>query len=166
MNVETSQAVRPIIRLAVYGTLKRGMSNHDCFCRGAVRIEEVLVRGRLYELPSGIPVLRVPAEDTLAEGTIDPLTDAAVQERLGRALARTPDGDWDLIHCEMMTFDDPEIRLPRIDCLEGFYPRSASLYRRVLVPVICEQLMVAAWCYVAGGRILRSASPTGKNKWP
>ena len=36
-----------------------------------------MVRGRLYEMPSGIPVLEVPETDILAHGTADPLADVA-----------------------------------------------------------------------------------------
>ena len=50
-------------------------------------MEEAVVRGRLYELPSGIPVLEVPEADVLAHGTADPLTDAATQARFARDLA-------------------------------------------------------------------------------
>ena len=61
----------------VYGTLKRGYWNHERFCRGLLSVEEAVVRGRLYELPSGIPVLEVPEADVLAHGTADPLADVA-----------------------------------------------------------------------------------------
>ena len=49
-----------LLRLFVYGTLKRGYWNHERFCRGVLSVEEAVVWGRLYELPSGIPVLRCP----------------------------------------------------------------------------------------------------------
>jgi hypothetical protein len=61
------------LRLFVYGTLKQGYWNHERFCRGVLSVEEAVVRGRLYELPSGIPVLEVPEADVLAHGTADPL---------------------------------------------------------------------------------------------
>ena len=38
-------------------------------------MEEAVVRGRLYEYPSGIPVLEVLQADVLAHGTADPLAD-------------------------------------------------------------------------------------------
>jgi len=66
-----------VLRLFVYGTLKRGYWNHDGFCRGVLDVQEAVVRGRLYEMPSGIPVLQVPEEDILAHGTADPLADVA-----------------------------------------------------------------------------------------
>ncbi len=38
-----------------------------------------MVRGRLFETSSGIPVLEVPEEDVIAIGTTDPLADVATQ---------------------------------------------------------------------------------------
>ncbi len=166
MNTTASQRTRPVIRIAVYGTLKRGHWNHETYCTGAVSIEEVLVRGRLYELPSGIPILCVPAEDVLAEGTTDPVADVVTQERLGRTLAGTPGGGWDWVHCELMTFDDPESRIAFIDGLEGFRPGRAGLYRRVLVPAIRGAEAISAWCYVAEEALICDLTPTGKTSWP
>lgn len=68
-----------LLRLFVYGTLKRGFWNDDRFCRGVLTVEDALVRGRLFETPSGIPVLQVPEEDILAVGTTNPLADVATQ---------------------------------------------------------------------------------------
>ena len=61
-----------VLRLFVYGMLKRGYWNHDPFCRGVLAIQEAQVRGRLFEGP-GFPVLEVPDEDILAHGTGDPV---------------------------------------------------------------------------------------------
>lgn len=46
--------------LAVYGTLKDGYANHDRFCRGVLSVEPITIIGRLYQFPSGIPILQVP----------------------------------------------------------------------------------------------------------
>jgi hypothetical protein len=66
-----------MLRLFVYGTLKRGFWNHNRFCRGVLAVKEAVVRGRLFETSSGIPVLQVPEEDILAIGNTDPLADVA-----------------------------------------------------------------------------------------
>lgn len=171
MEIHEKTKTNALLRLVVYGTLKRGYWNHECFCRRAVSIEEAMIRGRLYELPSGIPVLRVPVSDIVAVGTCDPLADAATQERLAGGVVQALDSGradeyWDWIHGELMTFDDPKTRLPRIDNLESFCPGRPSLYRRVLVPVICDATMVPAWCYVADEALLNNATPTGKASWP
>ena len=158
-----------ILRLFVYGTLKRGCWNHDRFCRGVLSVEEAVVRGSLYELPSGIPVLEVPEADVLAHGTADPLADVATQARLtaefaapvcvanatGRRAAHpelgengAPGGRWGPVYGELLTFDDPETRLPAINRLQGVHPVGPSLYRRVLVPVcIRQEVVVGAWAY-------------------
>ncbi len=144
------------ISLFVYGTLKRGYSNHDSYCRGVRAIEKALVRGHLYIRPDRIPFLEVPEQDILAEGTADPIADAAAQERLSShigppQLAESPPGKpasgRGVVHGELLVFDDPETRLPAIDRLEGFRPGGRSLYRRVLVPVLVKETWRAAWVY-------------------
>ena len=81
-----------LLRLFVYGTLKRGYWNHDPFCQGVLEIREARIRGRLYEGP-GFPLLEVPDEDILAQGTADPLADVATQVRLaGRVRSFPPTG--------------------------------------------------------------------------
>jgi hypothetical protein len=53
-----------------------------------------LVRGRIFETSSGIPVLQVPEEDILAVGTTNPLADVATQAHLAARLSNpraTPD---------------------------------------------------------------------------
>jgi len=163
--------MKALLRLFVYGTLKRGYWNHERFCRSAILVEEATVQGRLYELPSGIPVLRVPDEDILATGTRELLIDVATQERFATGSVQTLDDrrtgdDWDWVHGELMTFDDPETRLPQIDCLEGFRPGRCGLYRRLLVPVAFGATTVPAWCYVADEALVRDATPTGRTSWP
>jgi len=173
-----------ILRLFVYGTLKRGCWNHDRFCRGVLSVEEAVVRGRLYEMPSGIPVLQVPEEDILAHGTADPLADVATCLRadthrqaqarfagdLASILEPVPEsataGDWAPVYGEFLTFDDPETRLPAIDRLEGFHPGGRSLYRRVLVPVCIRQdVVLGAWAY-AGESEQRFRRLLQAGKWP
>ena len=141
------------ISLFVYGTLKRGYSNHDSYCRGVLAIEKALVRGHLNIRPDRIPFLEVPEQDILAEGTADPLADAAAQEHLTRyleplRLAVSPVSGRGVVHGELLLFDDPDSRLPAIDRLEGFRPGGRSLYRRVLVPVLANGTWRAAWVYV------------------
>jgi gamma-glutamylcyclotransferase (GGCT)/AIG2-like uncharacterized protein YtfP len=139
----------PVLRLAVYGTLRRGCPNHDRFMRGYRSVEEITLRGRLRWLTATIPILEVSAEDIAAVGTADPLADMRLAERLqreshGRARPAVP-GSWDEIPAELFTFDDPATRLPPLDRLEGFRPGGRSLYRRVLLggPWGC-------WVYVEG----------------
>ena len=144
----------PLLRLFAYGTLKRGCRNHHAFCRGFVEIREASVRGRLYQGP-GYPILEVPEEDILAQGTTHPLADAATQARLSdpvrSKLQRFPEsatGDpWGAVYGELLTFDDPQTRLPPIDRLEGFRPAGRSLYRRVQVRATVDGARQLAWVY-------------------
>jgi gamma-glutamylcyclotransferase (GGCT)/AIG2-like uncharacterized protein YtfP len=163
-----------LLRLFVYGTLKRGFWNHDRFCRGVLDIREAVVRGRLYEMHSGIPVLQVPDGDILAHGTSDVLVDVATQARPSEQLASYPvpvldsptAGNWGRVYGELLTFDDPETRLPAIDSLEGFRPDGASLYRRVLVPVYIEHGMaLPVWLYI-GTSCLNDRRFLSSGRWP
>lgn len=156
-------------RLFVYGTLKRGYWNHEAYCSEAVSIQEATVRGRLYEFASGIPVLEVPGRDVIAHGSANVLGDLAIQ----RGLEVSPpehlecDGEtWQQIEGELVSLPNPGISLPPIDRLEGFNPDGASLYRRVLVPVMSGGGVIAAWCYVATPNLLRAATARGCSTWP
>jgi gamma-glutamylcyclotransferase (GGCT)/AIG2-like uncharacterized protein YtfP len=157
-----------LFRLFVYGTLKRGYWNHEAFCSEAISIQEATVRGRLYELPSGIPVLRVPDSDILAVGTLDPLADVATQERTPAdpiVDAVRDETDWHMIRGEIITLGDPQMSLPPIDQLEGFRGMH-STYRRVLVPAATGGSVLSVWCYVGCGSLIRNARPTNKTQWP
>ncbi len=137
------------LRLFVYGTLKRGFWNHDRFCSQAVNIEPATTWGRLYHLPAGFPALEVPETCILAHGTADPIADARTQnsaELSGNAMTQ-PDGDWDLVYGELMTFANPAFDLPPIDRLEGFNPNGQSMYQRVLVAVSSENQIRPVWLY-------------------
>jgi gamma-glutamylcyclotransferase (GGCT)/AIG2-like uncharacterized protein YtfP len=150
-----------MLRLFVHGTLKRIFWNHDRFCRDVLTVEDALVRGRLFETSSGIPALQVPEEDILAVGTTNPLADAATQAHITARMSNPePTSDrlpkkgtaapWGDVYGELLTFDDPETRLPAIDRLEGFHPGGPCLYRRVLVPIRTNGTVLPAWLYVVG----------------
>jgi len=158
-----------LLRLFVYGTLKRGFWNHEAFCGDAVSIREATVRGRLHELASGIPVLEVPKNDIITHGSEDILEDIVMQRRLEANLPGylKCDGEkWQQIEGELITLPDPTRTLPPIDRLEGFYPNGASLYSRVLVPVkLSDECVTTAWCYVADPATARMLTPTPLTRW-
>lgn len=155
------------ITLLVYGTLKRGYWNHDRFCRNAINIRPAVTWGRLYDLPAGYPALEVPKSTILAHGTADPLADATTQESLMslESSFNRPEGDWNIIHGELMTFNDPLSNLFPIDRLEGFRPGGLCLYHRILVPAQVNGSVIPSWLYASemnhrGHRFL----PCGR--WP
>lgn len=156
------------LRLFVYGTLKQGFWNHDTFCQGALYIEQAKVRGRLYSLPSGIPVLKVPDNDILAVGTSDVLADLATQERFSDSLPVGTDCDetWQMIHGELIVFPYPQSSLPPIDRLESYRPGRFSLYRRVLVPATTSGGIVAAWTYTGSDEVIHHCLVTDRSAWP
>ncbi len=173
-NQEDAKPNTPsLLRVLVYGTLKRGMWNHERFCTGALSIEEAVVRGRLYETDCGLPVLQVPEADILAHGTADPCADVAAQARFEAEMAQHPDPrtkgrtrrGWGLVRGELMTFDDLEERLPRLDCLEGYRPGQSSLYKRILVPVYSDESSGPAWVYTIGESLSR-AHVQRVSSWP
>ncbi len=161
-----------MLKLFVYGTLKRGYWNHDAFCEGVLQVREAQVRGRLYEGP-GFPLLEVPDEDILALGTADPLADVATQARLsgqvGSFSRPVPEsataGAWGAVYGELLAFDDPEFRLPAIDRLEGFRPGDHSLYRRVLAPVRVNGVRELAWVYIVGTKGIKQLRIVS-GSWP
>ena len=140
--------------LFVYGTLKRGQSNHERFCRGLISVQEATVRGRLNELPVGFPALVVPEADVRATGTMNYLADAEAA-RYNKVEASEIPSSWDTVQGELLVFDDPEESLQILDDLEGFQPGEKSFYRRVLIPTTLLETgaTVPAWAYA-----LRSAS--------
>ncbi len=165
-----------MLRLFVYGTLKRGFWNHDRFCRGVLTVEDAVVRGRLFETSSGIPVLEVPEEDVLAIGTTNPLADVATQAHVTARMSNpepTPDrhqenatgAPWGPVYGELLTFDDPETRLPAIDRLEGFHPGGPCLYCRVLVSAQANGTELPVWLYVVEVTSNRSFKPLPSGKW-
>ena len=172
-NEPSKENTTGILRLFVYGTLKRGYWNHDRLCRGVLDVQEAVVRGCLYEMPSGIPVLEVPEVDILAHGTADPLADVATQVRLAGHLASyleptprsTTVGDWGPVYGELLIFDDPSTRLPAIDRLEGFHPCGRSLYSRVLVPVHARESIVSAWLYIGDTAVRRGTKLIQSGIW-
>jgi len=159
------------IRLFVYGTLKRGFANHARYCEGIDDVAPARVRGRLYDLPAGYPMLVVPPGDVIARGTTHPEADArtlAEWETRWKA-PRTPRcedaQDWGPVTGEVLTISDPAIRLPGIEALEQFEPGGTGMYDRVLVPVL-EGAFRLAWTYVAPEGRLPAGATRRAGTWP
>lgn len=151
------------LSLFVYGTLKRGHCNHARFCAQAVDIVPAATWGRLYLLPAGYPALEVPLQHILTRGTDDPPIDAQAQAAWPDLRCERPQGNWDLIEGELMTFADPLRDLPPIDRLEGYRPRGHCLYQRVLVGARYWQGLVPAWAYDGKGM---KGQGVRKLRWP
>ena len=156
--MKSSSAVTgaPLLRLFVYGTLMRGGRFHDRYCKGVLAVEAASVRGRVHRLSQGYPALLVPEESILARGTGDALADARREGAIGGEIDGR-DLVWSDVPGELLTFDDPQTRLPRLDRLEGFHVGAASLYQRVLLPIRrATGPWLAAWAYVEGELARRS----------
>lgn len=146
------------LRVFVYGTLKRGLSNHSPLCDGAESIVPARVWGRLYDLPAGYPAVVIPDAAVLACGTASPRADVVTQHRTTVPESPCcpdfvrPDGDWDEVWGEVLTFPDAEAALPGLDLLEEFSPDLSQpcLYQRVLVPVVSADGVSATWIYTMG----------------
>jgi len=117
-------------------------------------------------------MLVVPQAHQLALGTTDYLSDVAIQARLAAQWSPSPvnfadnqEGDWEQIAGEVLSFDDPEARLPELDRLEDFQPEGRSLYHRALVAVHALEIE-PVWTYIApGGQPPPEARRIGR-VWP
>ena len=115
-----------LLRLFVYGTLKRGGSNHRRFCEGAVSVVPAWTWGRLHILANRYPILVVPSSRVLRRGTARYADDVEclapppswVDEAVG----------WRRVQGEIVSFVGSEgaLRLPRFDALEDYEPVGAS----------------------------------------
>jgi gamma-glutamylcyclotransferase (GGCT)/AIG2-like uncharacterized protein YtfP len=143
----------PLLRLFVYGSLKRGFGNHRRYCRGVRSVEVISIPGQLYRLPSGYPGLVLRESRILARGTRNLLADLEAEQGVQRkgvptgALAGERH-----VRGELLTFADAADRLRAIDSLEEYHPGHKSRYERVLIEIYsrCRQTEVLAWTYVAG----------------
>ncbi len=165
---------RNLLKLFVYGTLKRGYWNYDKYCQGVLDIENAATPGRLYELTTGIPMLEIPSENILASGSGDPGADASLQNGCldqgasfrGELKIDVSEG-WNWVRGEILTFDDPDARLPSIDALERFQPDGPSHYRRVLAPVLTDSGQKnVVWLYIAANPLPQSAQWLSGGVWP
>lgn len=101
------------------------------------------------------------------------MADVATQALLSGQVASYPEptpksatvGDWGPVSGELLTFDDPETRLPAIDRLEGFQPGGPSLYKRVLVPVQADGAVCPVWLYVGTDSTLTRSTIAGHSSW-
>ncbi len=158
-----------LLRVFVYGTLKRGERNHARYCRTAISIEPASVWGRLFFLTAGYPMLEVPATSILAIGTSDPRADLTTQMQYGgqpRNEIWLATDDWEPIEGEIISFAEDFSPLQRLDCLEDFRPDDAtSTYLRVLVQLV-ESSAPTAWTYVAPNGRLPIGNRRIAKRWP
>lgn len=132
-------------QLFVYGLLKRRMPHHH-FCWRAVKIEDAVVSGRLYQMPPGYPALEVPHESILWTGTKDVFKDAQeqYQENNDQGLTFKIHDGLTAVHGELVTFSDPERDIPPIDKL--FW--RPFVFDRHLIPIQrADGSVSTAWAY-------------------
>ena len=145
-----------------YGTLQSGHANSH-YCHNAINIEPATVCGKLYQLSAGYPAMLVPNDSILRAGIEDTFESAQVQNQENKALNfdfKIHD-DWDIIHGELVTFDNPDEISP-IDKLESipFY------YDRILIPARkTDGSIIAAWVYIMH-EIPKSSSYLPNGIWP
>lgn len=157
--------------LFAYGTLQRGGRYHARYATGYRSCVAASIWGRLYELPQGYPMLVVPDETVIAQGT-KPVTLDSLQHGVGletppSSVLPRPAGDWQCIRGELFEFDDPHQRFAELDELEGFHAPGPSLYDRVLLWVDVDSVPCVAWTYVAPqGQVPDGARRYERDKWP
>jgi gamma-glutamylcyclotransferase (GGCT)/AIG2-like uncharacterized protein YtfP len=148
--------------LFTYGTLQSEQNNSH-YCRNAISIEPATVCGKLYQLSAGYPALLIPNDSILRAGIEDVFQSAHVQnlENKEMTFEFKIHKDWDTVHGELVTFDNPDEIQP-IDALEG----TPFFYDRVLVPARkADSSIIAAWAYVMY-EIPRSAQYLPDGTWP
>jgi gamma-glutamylcyclotransferase (GGCT)/AIG2-like uncharacterized protein YtfP len=133
------------ITLFVYGTLQSEQSNSH-YCRNAISIEPATVCGKLYQLSAGYPALKVPNDSIIMAGIEDVFASAQAQYHENKAMdfEFKIHNNWDTIHGELVTFNDPAEMKP-IDKLESipFY------YDRVLIPAQkADGSVITTWTYI------------------
>lgn len=65
------------IKIFVYGTLKPGENNYECYCKDRVlKVEAATVLGQLYDLPFGYPAMTIG--DSLVYGFLLSFADATI----------------------------------------------------------------------------------------
>jgi len=72
---------------------------------------------------------------------------------------------WGPVCGEILTFDDPVIRLLSIDRMEGFHPGGPCLYRRVIAPVWVKKTVLPTWLYAVGDRWTESLKELTGGIW-
>lgn len=138
--------------LFVYGTLMRGKSNHHLLANVPF-LANGRVRGTLWELIPGIPILRVPEETILRTCSREFTPGEWVDLQAGaHAMVDAPQPP--LVSGEIFLLPDGDIPrlLPLLDDLEDFQgPTESSTYHRVILPVypVMEGgVPLAAWSYI------------------
>jgi hypothetical protein len=112
-------------------------------------------------------MLVAPRESILAIGSQDPWADLATQRQFDATSAiAVPDGDWELIEGEVISFADPQIVLPRLDRFEDFRPGEAdTTYLRALLRVSTDRSGVA-WTYIAPNSQAPAGARPVSRRWP
>ncbi|QGJ71456.1 Gamma-glutamyl cyclotransferase [Planctomycetales bacterium 10988] len=159
------------VQIFVYGTLKRGYRNFARCCRTVQAVQPAKVRGQLFQLPVGYPILKIPRTSVLAFGTLDYRADAELQQSWNienfSSTAIPETTEWMEVEGEILTFPDASFILPLLDSLEEYFPEdlNASEYYRVLVQTLPPQ-EGAVWIYIApSGSQLPSNWQLGP-RWP
>ena len=159
--------------LFAYGTLRRGFPAHERYCSRARVLSHARVQGTLFEHEDGFPVLVVHPRQVLAIGSSSARADARLAERssigfmqthimpVARARPCTRGAPLNAhtsalrqarrIEGEVLLFPVATLQLAGLDGYEGYVPRHASLFARVLLDVeLAGGGPSRAWAYVAG----------------
>lgn len=145
------------------GNLMRGQFLHY-LCADAVKIEEAVVCGSLYQDVSGCAALMIPRESRLWRGSkyiYDDAEEQHIRNNDKNLKFKIYEG-WNVVHGELITFFNPKYNIPKIDDVLWRYP----IRDRVLVPVTREDGSVAtAWIYPTMERPFGSVI-LSKGIWP
>ena len=151
--------MKKVLRIFVYGTLKRGYNNHPRLA-GAESIINGHAVGDLYDLGS-FPMLHIPPPGRILGQSRKILSeDLEALDNWAEMLKRKPNLQAFVrgaaVYGELATFSGTEEFLQGVlnglDSLEGFSGDPAtSFYNRVILPVGTSLGVLPAWTYVKIG---------------
>ena len=138
------------INLFVYGTLMQGFRANSFIPKEAVMEKGKLV-GNLYHFIAGYPIVQIPKEGGLVDGSLDYDRDLDKQDSYNRIPpACLPyNNEYGCVHGELYQIPYSESVMEKLDGYEGFNGNTKTgLYCRTLVPVKTEgNKIIYAWVY-------------------
>ena len=150
-----------------------GQANYRGYAAGNLSRTPAWLWGKLFDSGQGYPLLRIPKHHCYRLGSTDYLNDAQQCHQFQQQSFEIPrqQEEWFPVWGELLVFDDPLQRIPRLDDFEDYEPQKPSLYDRVLSSVIAmdphgKPHAHMAWVYVQGSAAPKHFLDKVIAKWP
>ena len=135
--------------LFVYGTLMRGFRSNGFIPENSLMSKAEIV-GNLYHYVVGYPIVQIPKDSDIIEGTLDYDRDLELQDKKVRVspVCLPYYNEYGRVHGEFYQIPYSKDIVSRLDCYEGFCgDTNSSLYSRTLVAVKLDSGDTYAWVY-------------------